>query len=116
MDASQQGGAFFAQPIPADSFIMPADISAALGNGNSEIGMQHLAALGGIPITGMGDGTSDSIMAQGPSGPIKLSNGEVFFHPETVQRLGGHGAFRDFVTDTRDQFQKKLGAFPDPAK
>lgn len=107
-------GAFFPHQIPADSFIMPADISAALGNGDSATGMQLLAQLGGVPVTGPGDGTSDSVMAQGPGGPIRLSNGEVFFHPSLVERLGGHGAFHDFVTDTRDAYRKKLGAFPDP--
>lgn len=102
--------------VPEGSYVIPADISAALGNGNSLVGLQMLQQLGGNPVQGQGDGTSDSIPVQGPSGPIQLSNGEVVFAPQLVDQFGGSGAFDSFVKNARDKYLKTLGAFPPPKK
>lgn len=102
--------------VPEGSYVVPSDISAALGNGNSLVGLQLLQQLGGNPVQGQGDGTSDSIPVQGPSGPIQLSNGEVVFPPSLVDQFGGSGAFDSFVKNARAEYMKSLGAFPPPMK
>jgi hypothetical protein len=86
----------------AGSFIMPARETAEFGNGSTNAGQRVLSGLGGIPIRGAGDGTSDDIPASisyADGGPVhmgagsfvqeaRVADGEVHFPPEAVRRIG----------------------------
>lgn len=72
------------------SFVMDARTVSELGNGSSSAGQEILAQLGGVPITGSGDGVSDSIHATiNGSQPARVARDEVYFSPEAVQGVGG---------------------------
>ena len=71
-------------------FVMPARETAEFGNGSTQAGHAALARLGGHPISGSGDGVSDSIRARiGGDQEARLANGETYFPPRAVKRLGG---------------------------
>ena len=71
-------------------FVMPARETAEFGNGSTGAGHRALADMGGIPIRGAGDGTSDSIPARiGGDQEARVADGETYFPPEAVRRLGG---------------------------
>ncbi len=60
--------------------------------------------MGGIPIQGPGDGTSDSIPAAVEGEEIRLAREEVMFPKEVVEELGGAKvlyALMDRVTEAR---------------
>jgi hypothetical protein len=71
-------------------FVMPARETAEFGNGSTGAGHRALAGMGGIPIRGAGDGTSDSIPARiGGDQEARVADGETYFPPDAVRRLGG---------------------------
>jgi hypothetical protein len=71
--------------------VIPAKAVAAYGNFSTDAGQKRLASLGGIPIRGAGDGVSDSIPARIDGGQeARVANGEVYFPPRAVQKLGGN--------------------------
>jgi hypothetical protein len=84
--------------VPDDVFhmesgghVIPAKAVAAYGNFSTDAGQKRLASLGGIPIRGAGDGVSDSIPARIDGGQeARVANGEVYFPPRAVQKLGGN--------------------------
>lgn len=83
----REGGTVHMKP---GSFVFSARETSELAGGNTNKGQEELAKLGGIPITGPGDGTSDSIKASiGGKQEARLANGEVLFPPEAVKRIGG---------------------------
>lgn len=71
--------------------VIPAFDVATLGNGSTAAGQRRLAKMGGIPINGHGDGTSDSIRATiDGKHPAKVADGEVYFPPRAVAKMGGN--------------------------
>lgn len=83
----REGGVVHMKP---GSFVFSARETSELAGGNTNKGQEQLAKLGGIPINGPGDGTSDSIKASiGGKQEARLANGEVLFPPEAVKRIGG---------------------------
>jgi hypothetical protein len=87
----KQGG------LKEDSFIVPADVLAALGNGSNDAGLMALnkmLAKSGAPraekIDGPGDGKSDSIRTsiEGKQ-PARIAKDEAYVPTEAVRRLGG---------------------------
>jgi hypothetical protein len=72
----------------AGSFVMPARETAEFGNGSTNAGQRVLSGLGGIPIRGAGDGTSDDIRASIGGQEARVADGEVHFPPEAVRRIG----------------------------
>lgn len=74
--------------MSAGSFVMPARETAEFGKGSGRAGQKILAGLGGIPINGPGDGTSDSIRASIGGREARVADGEVHFPPEAVRRIG----------------------------
>ncbi len=82
----REGGVVHMKP---GSFVFSARETSELAGGNTNKGQEQLAKLGGIPINGPGDGTSDSIKASiGGKQEARLANGEVLFPPEAVRRIG----------------------------
>lgn len=87
----KQGG------LKEDSFIIPADVLAALGNGSNDAGLMALNKMltkVGAPraekIDGPGDGKSDSIPTsiEGRQ-PARVAKDEAYVPTESVRRLGG---------------------------
>jgi hypothetical protein len=71
-------------------FVMPARETAEFGNGSTNAGHRALAGMGGVPIRGAGDGVSDSIPARiGGGQEARVADGETYFPPQAVKRLGG---------------------------
>jgi hypothetical protein len=75
------------------SFVVNAPAVSALGNGSSNAGQERLAAMGGMPLRGPGDGRSDSIpgMIKSPHGvePARFARDEVVMPPDAVRKFGG---------------------------
>lgn len=76
-----------------NSFILPADVVAAMGNGSSQAGLQALRNNMGPEvqmIRGDGDGMSDSIPANiAGTQPALISDGEAYVPPGVVRAMGG---------------------------
>lgn len=98
MDMADGGVASYkAGGLKKDSFIIPADVLAALGNGSNNAGLAALnkmLAKVGAPraekIDGPGDGMSDSIPTsiEGKQ-PARVAKDEAYVPTEAVRRLGG---------------------------
>ena len=72
------------------SFVVDARTVSELGNGSSNAGIERLAAMGGHPVRGDGDGVSDSVPARiGGRQEARVARDEVIFSPEAVTKLGG---------------------------
>jgi hypothetical protein len=85
-------------PIESGGFVMPARETAEFGNGSTMAGQDILAALGGVPINGAGDGVSDSIPAMiDGTQPAALASGETYFPPQTVEAMGGAEQMRKLM-------------------
>lgn len=71
------------------SFVVDARTVSELGNGSSNAGIEMLTRMGGRPVTGPGDGVSDSVKARiGGAQEARVARDEVIFSPEAVRRLG----------------------------
>lgn len=86
--------------LAQNSFIIPADVVSAMGNGSTKAGMaalntqlQRRKAGGATLIQGAGDGLSDSIPTniEGRQ-PARVADGEAYIDPVTVKRLGAGSA------------------------
>lgn len=82
------------------SFVIPADVLSAAGNGSTKAGLAAInnqlmgrKAGGATLISGKGDGLSDSIPTSIDGvKPARVADGEAYVDPKTVQRLGGGDA------------------------
>jgi hypothetical protein len=101
-----------AMKVPANSFVIPADIVSGLGEGNTDAGHQILSKMfpeQGLPSSG--DGVE--IMAAG---------GEHVISPEECARIGGNDVERGhkildrFVIDQRKRLVKTLSKLPGPVR
>ena len=71
------------------SFVVDARTVSEMGNGSSNAGIERLAAMGGRPVRGGGDGVSDSVPARiGGRQEARVARDEVIFSPEAVARIG----------------------------
>jgi hypothetical protein len=99
--------------VPGESFVIPADIVSALGQGNTEAGFAALESYF-PPIK--------EERAGGGGVPIVAAGGEFVVHPSHVARVGGgdvkkgHEALRDFVTLMRKKTIKQLKKLPKPVR
>lgn len=97
--------------VPAGCYVVPADVVAALGQGNSMAGLAKLEKQF-PPRRANG----------GPVVPILISDGEYVIPPEAVAALGGgdmdygHEILDAFVVDTRQDYATHLAQLPDPNK
>lgn len=99
--------------VPAESFVIPADIVSALGDGNTEAGFALLEEYFPSPPVARADGGKV---------PIIAANGEFVVGPEHVKRIGngdlkrGHDGLDAFVKRLRKKTIAKLRKLPGPAK
>jgi hypothetical protein len=83
----RRGGSF---NMDNGGFVIDAHTVSEAGNGSSDAGHSLLASIGGEPIKGAGDGTSDSIRANiGGVQEARIAKDESYFSKEDVKRLGG---------------------------
>ena len=128
---------------PAGAYVIPADVIAGLGEGNSLAGAHVMTKMlstgpGGIPMPRMNRGMGpprppamQEPIARGggvrstPASdqtPVLLSHGEYVVHPHHVTRIGGgdlkrgHAALDRFVRNMRTKQIKKLKSLPGPVK
>ena len=93
--------------VPAESFVIPADVVSALGEGNTNNGMEILTRMFGKENAGKGV-------------PIMAAGGEFVVGPKAVSRVGGgdlkkgHANLRDFVSRVRKDHIKTLRKLPGP--
>jgi hypothetical protein len=71
------------------AFVLDARTVSEIGNGSSNAGMEALRRIGGRPISGPGDGVSDSIPARiGRDQPARVARDEVLMPADAVRRIG----------------------------
>ena len=121
--------------VPSGSYVIPADIISAMGEGNSVAGFKHMRRVfGGVPY---GGGSSPYGQENGPYGekiqgrasggkvagvPIVAAGGEYVLAPHEVQWAGdgdldaGHRVLDDFVKTMRTRNIKTLKNLPGPKK
>jgi hypothetical protein len=100
--------------VPSGSYVIPADIISAMGEGNTMAGFKHVrrmfefAAKGAAPMDGQV--------------PIVAAGGEYVLSPDEVAHAGGgdmnagHRVLDDFVKRYRAQTIKTLSNLPGPKR
>jgi hypothetical protein len=122
--------------VPSGSYVIPADIISAMGEGNTAAGFRHMRYIfGGNPYdpakAPYGQGTTP-YGAQLPTGratggaagtvPIVAAGGEMVLSPQQVMDAGGgdldrgHRVLDEFVKRKRAETIKTLKALPGPRK
>lgn len=121
--------------VPSGSYVIPADIISAGGEGNTIAGFKHARRVfGGIP---RGQGSSPYGQSSGPYGmmarggstdseesgvPIVAAGGEYVVHPDGVREVGGgdldrgHKVLDEFVKRIRKELIGTLKNLPGPQK
>jgi hypothetical protein len=121
--------------VPSGSYVVPADIVSAMGEGNTMAGFKHMKLMfGGTPY---GQGSQPYGGSAGPYGqalqtraaggqteavPIVAAGGEYVLSPEQVVEIGegsledGHRALDEFVKRKRAETIKTLKHLPGPKK
>jgi len=103
--------------VPAESFVIPADVVSALGEGNTESGNLVLNTMFKLPG---GKAPPQMQRKDGGSVPIMAAGGEFVVPPEVVERIGsgdlkrGHQVLRHFVHAVRKDAIKTLKGLPGP--
>lgn len=118
--------------VPSGSYVLPADIVSASGEGNTIAGFKHARRVfGGNPYGG--SGTTPYAQGSGPYGmakggaadggvPIVAAGGEYVVHPDSVREVGGgdldtgHRVLDEFVKRIRAELVKTLKSLPGPKK
>ena len=119
--------------LPSDSYVLPADIVSALGEGNTVNGFQRIRRMfAGTPYgvksttpygqgeTPYGQGKADGGEITGV--PVVVAGGEYVLKPEEVQFAGdgdvkrGHRVLDDFVKEYRAKTIDTLKKLPGPKK
>jgi hypothetical protein len=106
--------------VASGSYVVPADVVAACGDGNTLAGMKTLERMMGGSVRS--SGVAGAPMASGGAVPIRISDGEYVVSPEQVAQIGGgdmaqgHRALDAFVRRSRAEHVKKLKSLPGPVK
>jgi hypothetical protein len=106
--------------VHSGSYVIPADIVSALGEGNTEAGFHAVHELFGpemgIPLARATGGETGELV------PIVAAGGEYVIHPSGVTRIGkgdldtGHKILDHFVKKIRAKTVQTLKNLPGPAK
>jgi hypothetical protein len=94
--------------VPVGAYVIPADVVAALGGGNTEAGMHFLEKRYGWARH------QTARRANGGAVPILISDGEYVLSPEAVERAGGNDRLDEMVTRTRNAYAEHLKGLPGP--
>ena len=107
--------------VPAGSYVIPADIVSAFGEGNTEAGHKVFDDLCHDHRETKEAGAMSS-EGDGKLAPIVAAGGEYVIPPSVVRSLGGgdidrgHGLLDDFVVMARKDLIKTLSKLPGPKK
>jgi hypothetical protein len=99
--------------VPEGSYVIPADLISAMGEGNTLAGMKRVQEM--FPAPQMN-------RANGGKVPIAAAGGEYVIPPETVAAIGGgnldkgHSILDDWVVNTRKQTIQHLARIPRPER
>ena len=122
--------------VPSGSYVIPADIVSAMGEGNTMAGFKHIKRVfGGMPY---GGGSMPYGQSGGPYGaemphmadggsientvPIVAAGGEYVLSPDQVRMIGkgdldlGHKVLDEFVKQKRAETVHTLKKLPGPKK
>ena len=116
--------------VPSGSYVLPADIVSAAGEGNTMAGFAHAKRVfGGVP---RGGGAQPYNHEGGPYGmasggaasgvPIVAAGGEYVVHPDAVREVGGgdldmgHRVLDEFVKRVRKELIHTLKKLPGPKR
>jgi hypothetical protein len=115
--------------VHSGSYVLPADIISASGEGNTIAGFKHARRVfggnpyGGSGATPYGQGSTPYGMAKGGAAsgvPIVAAGGEYVLHPDQVREVGGgdldtgHRVLDEFVKRVRAELIKTLKHLPGP--
>jgi hypothetical protein len=99
--------------VPSGSYVIPADIISAMGEGNTMAGFKVANQIFGEQPSGSSDGEAVPIVAAG---------GEYVIHPENITEMAkgdldhGHRILDSFVTKMRAKTVATLKALPGPKR
>lgn len=114
--------------VPSGSYVIPADIISAMGEGNTMAGFRIAKQIFSRPkgtVMGMPYEDGEFKAAGGevePPVPIIAAGGEYVIHPDDVRHLGdgdldaGHAGLDDFVVKMRAKTVKTLKNLPGPKR
>jgi hypothetical protein len=117
--------------VPSGSYVIPADVISAGGEGNTIAGFKHAKRVfggnpyGGSGATPYGQGKGPYGMAKGgrtDGVPIVAAGGEYVVHPDGVRSVGGgdldtgHKVLDSFVKRIRAELIHTLKGLPGPQK
>lgn len=120
--------------VPSGSYVIPADIISAMGEGNTMAGFKHMRRIfGGVPYSGQqepygaeGGPYNEPLPGKAEGGeatvPIIAAGGEYVLSPEQVMHVGqgdldtGHRVLDEFVKRMRSETVKTLKALPGPKR
>lgn len=108
------------------SHVIPADVVAHMGQGNTNAGLRALERMFktgpyGMTLSGRRRGFADGGEVQGSDIPVMLSDGEFVIPPEIVAEIGdgdvstGHDVIDGWIMDERARHIETLQALPPPA-
>lgn len=109
--------------VPSGSYVIPADIISAMGEGNTMAGFKHMKRIfGGTPYDGgsLPYGANPVHKASGGAVPIIAAGGEYVLSPHEVLWAGdgdldvGHKVLDEFVKRKRAETVKTLKSLPGP--
>lgn len=106
--------------VPAESFVVPADVVSGLGEGNTENGMHVLNRMFNLPGASAPAAIHPVGRKDGGPVPIMAAGGEFVIPPEKVKEIGsgdikrGHEILRHFVKHVRKDTIKTLKGLPGP--
>ena len=101
--------------VPSGSYVIPADIISAMGEGNTMAGYAHIKRMFSTAPRDSGDDSGSKV-------PIVAAGGEYVLSPDEVRHAGGgdidagHAALDDFVKRYRAKTIKTLSKLPGPVK
>ena len=120
--------------VASGSYVIPADIISAMGEGNTMAGFKHMRTIfGGVPYTGQeapygveGGPYGEPLPGKAEGGvatvPIIAAGGEYVVTPDEVMQAGGgdldtgHRVLDEFVKRMRAETVKTLKSLPGPKK
>lgn len=122
--------------VPSGSYVIPADIISAMGEGNTMAGFKHMRRIFGgnpygggsatVPYGAEGGPYNEPLPGKAEGGqttvPIIAAGGEYVLSPDQVVQVGqgdldtGHRVLDEFVKRMRAETVKTLKALPGPKK
>lgn len=109
--------------VPAESFVIPADVVSGVGEGNTENGFRVFSKMLGLPDSAVPGALQRADGGKvGSAVPIMAAGGEIVVPPNVVSAVGGgdtkrgHQILDHMVRALRKEHIKTLSKLPGPHK